>query len=42
MLLTIVKQFCVHRQWGSYPQTFARSVVDLVGYGIKLRLTVNR
>ena len=42
MLLAVVHQFYIHREWGTYPQTLAMPVDDLVGDGIELFLAVNR
>ena len=36
------KQFPVDRQGGSYPQAFAGAIVDLIGNGVELLLTVDR
>lgn len=30
MMFIVIQQFCVHRHWESYPQSFSRSVKDLV------------
>jgi hypothetical protein len=40
MMRAVQEQFPVDRQRGSYAQTFARSVVDLIGIRITLLLAV--
>ena len=40
VLRVVQEQLSIDRQRGSYAQTFARSVVDLIGDGIELFLTV--
>lgn len=42
MLRGVEQEFSIDRQRGSYAQTFARPVVDLIGNGVKLIPTVAR
>lgn len=41
MLDAIAKQFGVCRQWGSYPRSLARAVVDLISNRVEMLLAVS-